>query len=148
MLEKVTTIPSSGLTKWLETNVSQRSSSYISLHTLLCSSPDGKKSESITKRYRVVMASLCRQFPTKNQSSIGFLFHQNALFCSQFCAGVEIIQREHDWSTFVALNYWYYIMKTSSRLVLCPREPVLNHKMMKFLWEKLWERIDVLIRQN
>lgn len=31
--------------------------------------------------------------------------------------------------TFVALNYWYYIMKTSSRLVLCPREPVLNHKM-------------------
>lgn len=31
--------------------------------------------------------------------------------------------------TFAALNYWYYIIKTSLKLALCPREPVLNHKM-------------------
>jgi len=79
-------------------------SSCISLHTLLCNSPDRmrwEKWESVTKRYRVVMASLCRQFPTKNQSSIGFLFHQSALFCSRCCMALKLCQREHDQSCFL-----------------------------------------------
>jgi len=50
--------------------------------------------------------------------------------------------------TFVTLNYSYRIIKTSSRLVSCPGEPVLNHKMAHTRKNFERERIDVLIWQN
>jgi len=42
--------------------------------------------------------------------------------------------------TFVTLNYSYRIIKTSSRLVSCPGEPVLNHKMAHTRKKTLRER--------